>query len=282
MTLDPTIVALVLLSALMHAGWNAVVKMGNDRLLALLLVKGPTMAVAAATLAVVGMPAKASWPYLLASTGISMGYFYFLVRAYHAGDLSVAYPVARGSAPIATLILSFLIAGEQPTFAGTAGVLIISAGIVVLGWQRGAGAGHAATMFWALAVGLTIAGYTICDGIGARASENPFGYAAALNILTGIPLAATAFFLRRGAAIEALRRGWRKGLAGGVLMFGAYAIVIYALTLAPMAAIAALRETGVIFAAVIGTLALRERYGAKRIAASALVAAGIVVLIGGL
>ena len=282
MTLDPAIVALVLLSALMHAGWNAVVKMGNDRLLALLLVKGPTMLVAAATLAVVGMPAPAAWPYLLASTGISMGYYYFLVRAYHAGDLSVAYPVARGSAPIATLVLSFLIAGEQPTSAGTAGVLIVSAGIVVLGWQRGAGKGHAATVLWALAVGLTIAGYTISDGIGARASGNPIGYAAALNILTGIPLAAAAFALRRGAAIDALRHGWRKGLAGGVLMFGAYAIVIYALTLAPMAAIAALRETGVIFAAVIGTLALRERYGAKRIAASALVAAGIGVLIGGL
>jgi drug/metabolite transporter (DMT)-like permease len=132
-----------------------------------------------------------------------------------------------------------------------------------------------------MAVGLTIAGYTISDGIGARASGNPIGYAAALNIMTGIPLAAAVFALRRGAAIDALRYGWRKGLAGGVLMFGAYAIVIYALTLAPMAAIAALRETGVIFAAVIGTLALRERYGAKRIAASALVVAGIVVLIGG-
>ena len=282
MTLDPAIVALVLLSALMHAGWNAVVKMGNDRLLALLLVKVPTMLVAAATLAVVGMPAPAAWPYLLVSTGISMGYYYFLVRAYHAGDLSVAYPVARGSAPIATLVLSFLIAGEQPTSAGTAGVLIVSAGIVVLGWQRGAGASHVATVLWALAVGLTIAGYTISDGIGARASGNPIGYAAALNILTGIPLAAAAFALRRGAAIDALRHGWRKGFAGGVLMFGAYAIVIYALTLAPMAAIAALRETGVIFAAVIGTLALRERYGAKRIAASALVAAGLGVLIGGL
>jgi drug/metabolite transporter (DMT)-like permease len=282
MTLDPIIVALVLLSALMHAGWNAVVKMGNDRLLALLLIKGPTMLVAAATLVIVGLPAKAAWPYLLASTGISMGYYYFLVRAYHAGDLGVAYPVARGSAPVATLILSFLIAGEQPTPAGAAGVLIISAGIVVLGWQRNAGKGHAASVLWAIAVGLTIAGYTISDGIGARASGNPIGYAAALNILTGIPLAAVAFAVRRGAALDALRHGWRTGLAGGVLMFGAYAIVIYALVLSPMASIAALRETGVIFAAVIGTVALRERYGAKRIAASAMVAAGIVVLIGGL
>lgn len=282
MTLDPAIVALVLLSALMHAGWNTVVKMGNDRLLALMLVKVPTMLVAAATLAVVGMPAKAAWPYLLASTGISMGYYYFLVRAYHAGDLSVAYPVARGSAPIATLVLSFLIAGEQPSFADAAGVLIVSAGIVALGWQQGAAKGHSATVLWALAVGLTIAGYTISDGIGARASANPIGYAAALNILTGIPIAAVAFALRRGAAIDALRYGWRKGLAGGVLMFGAYAIVIYALTIAPMASIAALRETGVIFAAIIGTMVLRESYGAKRIAASALVAVGIGILVGGL
>ena len=281
MSLDPTLVALVLLSALMHAGWNAVVKMGNDRLLALLLVKGPTMLVAAATLAVVGMPEPAAWPYLLASTGISIGYFYFLVRAYHAGDLSVAYPVARGTAPIATLILSFLIAGEQPSLSSAAGVLIVSAGIIALGWQHGAVKGHAATVLWAMAVGLTIAGYTISDGIGARASANPIGYAAALNILTGILITATAFALRRGAALDALRYGWQKGFAGGMLMFGAYAIVIYALTLAPMAPIAALRETGVIFAALIGTLFLRERYGARRIAASALVAAGIGVLVGG-
>ena len=281
MTLDPAIVALVLLAALMHAGWNAVVKMGNDRLLALLLIKAPTILVAVATLAVVGPPAPASWPYLLVSTGISIGYFYFLVRAYHAGDLSVAYPVARGSAPIATLILSFLIAGEQPSFASAAGVLIVSAGIVALGWQRGAVKGHAETMLWAMAVGLTIAGYTISDGIGARVSANPIGYAAALNILTGILIAVAAFALRRGAAIDALRHGWRKGLAGGMLMFGGYAIVIYALTLAPMASIAALRETGVIFAALIGTMALRERFGARRIAASILVAVGLAILVGG-
>ena len=281
MTLDPAIVALVLLAALMHAGWNAVVKMGNDRLLALMLVKAPTTARVAAATRIVGPPAPASWPYLLASTGISIGYFYFLVRAYHAGDLSVAYPVARGSAPIATLILSFLIAGEQPSFASAAGVLIVSAGIVALGWQPGAVKGHGATVLWAMAVGLTIAGYTISDGIGARASANPIGYAAVLNILTGILIAATAFAARRGAALDALKHGWRKGLAGGMLMFGGYAIIIYALTLAPMASVAALRETGVIFAAIIGTIVLRESYGARRIVASALVAAGIVVLIGG-
>ncbi|MBM3950049.1 MAG: EamA family transporter [Rhodospirillales bacterium] len=281
MAVDPAIVALVLLAALMHAGWNAVVKMGNDRLLALLLVKAPTMLVAAATLAVVGPPAPASWPYLLVSTVISMAYFYFLVRAYHAGDLGLAYPVARGSAPVVTLLLSFLIAGERPTLAGAAGVLIVSAGIIALGWQRNAGRQHAATVAWAMAVGLTIAGYTISDGIGGRLSGNPIGYAAALNLMTGLVITVAAFAARRGAALDALRFGWRKGLGGGLLMFGGYAIVIYAMTLAPMASIAALRETSVIFAALIGSFVLREKHGARRIAASTVVAVGIVVLLGG-
>lgn len=281
MTFDPAIVSLVLLSAMMHAAWNAVVKMGSDRLLALLLVKGPTMIVAAGTVAVVGLPGEEAWPYLLGSAAVSMGYFYFLIRAYHTGDLSVAYPVARGTAPLATLVLSYLVAGEHPGWGGAVGVLIVSLGIVALGWQRNAGAHHTATVFWAIAMGLTIAAYTILDGVGARAGGNPIGYAAVLNIMTGIPLVAIAVARRRGAALDALKRDWGKGLLGGVLMFGAYAIVVYALTVAPMAAIAALRETGVIFAALIGTFALRERYGAKRVAASAMVAAGIAVLVGG-
>ena len=276
---DVYVVALVLFSALLHATWNAVVKMGSDRLLALVVVKLPTTLVAAATLLVVDAPAPQSWPYLLGSTAVSSGYFYFLIKAYHAGDLSLAYPVARGTAPIVVLVLSFLLVGETPGTAGVAGVVIVSSGILWLCFRPGATPEHATRILWAGGVGLTIAGYTLLDGVGGRLSGSPIGYAAVLNIMTAIPLLVVAFARRGVGVLEVLRNDWLKGLAGGTMMFGAYAIVIYALTLAPMAVVAALRETGVIFAAAIGTILFREGFGARRIAAASTVAAGIAVLV---
>jgi len=276
---DVYVVALVLFSALLHATWNAVVKMGSDRLLALVVVKLPTTLVAAATLIVVDAPAPQSWPYLLGSTAVSSGYFYFLIKAYHAGDLSLAYPVARGTAPIVVLVLSFLLVGETPGAAGVAGVVIVSSGILWLCFRPGATPEHATRLLWAGGVGLTIAGYTLLDGVGGRLSGSPIGYAAVLNIMTAIPLLVVAFARRGVGVLEVLRNDWLKGLAGGTMMFGAYAIVIYALTLAPMAVVAALRETGVIFAAAIGTILFREGFGAQRIAAASTVAAGIAVLV---
>jgi len=276
---DVYVVALVLFSALLHATWNAVVKMGSDRLLALVVVKLPTTLVAAATLLVVDAPAPQSWPYLLGSTAVTSGYFYFLIKAYHAGDLSLAYPVARGTAPIVVLVLSFLLVGETPGAADVAGVVIVSSGILWLCFQPGATPEHATRILWAGGVGLTIAGYTLLDGVGGRLSGSPIGYAAVLNIMTAIPLLVVAFARRGVGVLEVLRNDWLKGLAGGTMMFGAYAIVIYALTLAPMAVVAALRETGVIFAAVIGTILFREGFGARRIAAASTVAAGIAVLV---
>lgn len=276
---DIYVVALVLFSALLHATWNAVVKMGSDRLLALVVVKLPTTLVAAATLLVVDTPAPQSWPYLLGSTAVSSGYFYFLIKAYHVGDLSLAYPVARGTAPIVVLVLSFLFVGETPGAAGVAGVVIVSSGILWLCFRPGATPEHATMILWAGGVGLTIAGYTLLDGVGGRLSGSPIGYAAVLNIMTAIPLLVVALARRGVGVLEVLRNDWLKGLAGGTMMFGAYAIVIYALTLAPMAVVAALRETGVIFAAAIGTILFREGFGARRIAAASTVAVGIAVLV---
>lgn len=279
MTLDLTTVALVLLSALMHAGWNALVKTSADRLIALFLVKATTMAVAAVVLGVVGLPAISSWPYLLASTAITAGYFFFLVNAYRVGDLSVAYPIARGVAPVLVLVPSILLVGERPATSGLGGIAMVSLGILVLAWRSGARGGHLAAIAWAAGVGSCIAGYTVSDAIGGRISGNPVGYAAVLNIMTGIALCTAVIFLRgTGAAVAALHQ-WKIGLAGGVLMFGAYAIVIFALSRAPIAAVAALRETGVIFAAIIGAAVLNEPFGGKRIAAAMVVTAGVALLV---
>ena len=277
MTLEPLPLVLVLVSALMHAGWNLIGKLGSDRLVAMALMKAPNMLLALGVLACAGMPARESWPYLLASSGVNCLYFYFLIRAYR-GDLSLAYPVARGLAPLFVLVLSAITAREVPTATGLAGVLLISSAVFALAMRTGASRQHYATIVWAVGVGLSIAVYTVIDGLGGRLSGNAIGYVAVLNVLTGIAVCGTAVARRGTVLASALRDHWRNGLLGGALMLFAYMIVVHALTLAPMAQIAALRESSVIFAAILGVIFLREPFGARRIVAATVVAAGIAML----
>lgn len=278
MTLDPLALGLVLVSALMHAGWNLIAKLGADRLVAMALMKAPNMAVALVVLAWVGLPAPESLPYVFASFAVNCLYFYFLINAYRAGDLSLAYPVSRGLAPLLVLALSALAAGEVPGLPGFLGVMLISVGIFALAARRQATPQHYATLSWAGGVGATIAAYTVVDGLGGRLSGNVVGYVAVLNILTGTAVCGTALARRGRAFGGALREHWRNGLAGGTLMLGAYMIVVYAMTLAPMAQVAALRESSVVFAALLGVVFLHEPFGARRIAASIVVVAGIALL----
>ncbi len=278
MTLEPHVLALVLVSALMHAGWNLIAKLGTDRLVAMALMKAPNTAVALAVLALVGLPSPESLPYVLLSFAVNCLYFYFLINAYRAGDLSLAYPVSRGLGPLLVLVLSVAAVGEVPGVAGFAGVALISAGIFALAARRAATAQHYATLLWAGGVGTTIAVYTVVDGLGGRLSGNVVAYVAVLNVLTGIAVSGTAIARRGRAFGAALRIHWRNGLAGGILMLGAYMIVVYAMTLAPMAQVAALRESSVIFAALMGVVFLREPFGRRRVAAAVVVAAGIVLL----
>jgi len=277
-TLDPVALVLVLMSALMHAGWNLIAKLGNDRLVAMAVMKFPNMVAALLVVAFVGVPARESWPFLAASVGVNCMYFLFLIRAYR-GDLSVAYPVARGVAPLLVLLLSALSAHEVPTLMGLTGVLLVSAAVLTLAMRRDGSRLHYETLLWAAGVGLTIALYTVIDGFGGRRSGNVFGYVAILNFLTGVVLCGTAY-ARRGHALmgAGLRAYWRQGLAGGILMLFAYTIVVYALTIAPMAEIAALRESSIIFAAILAVVLLREPFGRRRIAASIILAAGIALL----
>ena len=277
MTLEPLPLVLVLVSALMHAGWNLIAKLGSDRLIAMALMKAPNMVLALMVLAYAGLPARESWGYLAVSAGVNFLYFYFLIKAYH-GDLSLAYPVARGLAPLFVLVLSAAAAREIPTPAGFAGVVLISVAIFSLAARRGASRQHYATLVWAGGVGLTIAVYTVIDGLGGRLSGNAVGYVAVLNVLTGAAVCGTAFARRGRAVVVALRENWKNGLLGGALMLFAYMIVVFALTLAPMAQIAALRESSVIFAAILGVIFLREPFGTRRIVAAAVVASGIALL----
>ena len=277
-TFDPFVVGLVLLAALMHASWNAIIKTGSDGLLMFVLLKAPTMVIGAVVLAIVGLPNLASVPYAIGSAAGFAAYCFLLIWAYRVGDLNFVYPVARGSAPLGVALLSGLLIGERMSGPGLGRILVISAGIAALAYQPRTVARHIPDFLRAASVGLCIAVYTLFDGVGARISGNVLGYTAMLNIFSGVPLVAAAFFMRGGETVDFLRREWKAGIVGGVMMFTAYAIVIYALTLTQMALVAALRETSVIFAAVIGSVLLKEPLGAKRILAATVIAGGIILL----
>lgn len=278
--LEPVAFGLVLVSAVMHAGWNLIAKLGDDRLVAMAVIKAPNIVLSVALVMWVGWPAPESWPFLAASVAINAFYFYFLMRAYQSGDLGVAYPVARGLAPLLVMLLSAVAAAEVPSPAGMVGVLVISAALLTLARKGGADTSgrHRATILWASAVALSIAAYTVVDGLGGRASANVVGYVAALNIFTGLTVCGAALWRRPAALANGLRMWWRRGVLGGAMMLSSYLIVVYAMTLAPMAQVAALRETSVIFAALLGTAFLREPLGGRRIAVATVVAAGIALI----
>lgn len=281
MTIEPLPFFLVIFSALLHASWNLIVKKGRDGLVSMAMIKLPNMVLAITLLVLLGLPARESWPYVLSSAVVNCIYFYCLINAYRTGDLGVAYPVSRGLAPLLVLMLSLAWAREVPTPLTVAGVCVICLGIVALAHQRDANKRHVDTLLWAVGTSFTIAIYTVTDGIGARLSGNPVAYVAMLNLLTGIVLMTVALRTRGMAVVEAIRTDWKVSILGGSMVLGAYMIAVYAMTLAPMATVAALRECSVIFAAILGTMLLKEPFGARRIAAAAAVAAGIGLLVTG-
>jgi drug/metabolite transporter (DMT)-like permease len=275
--MDPLALALVLFSALMHAGWNLMAKRGRDGLVSMAIIKLPNMVISLAVIAVVGLPGADSWPFVLASGTVNCLYFYFLLNAYRVGDLSLAYPVARGIAPLLLVALSAFIASEVPSVRAFVGIAVTCLGIIAIAQSRSS-AHHGATIAWAAGVGLCISIYTLLDGMGGRISANPIGYVAVLNIFTGTAVCGTAFVKRGDVFMQALKTDWVNGALGGAMMLGAYTIAVYAMTLAPMAQVAALRESSVVFAAIMGAIFLKEPFGAKRIAAAVAVTAGIVIL----
>ena len=279
MALQFDLAVLVLLAAFAHAAWNALLKSSGDRLLTFTVLRAVALVGGAAVAVFVPVPAPAAWPYLIASALIHNAYYILLLYAYRHGDLSLVYPIARGGAPFLVAILAALVAGEVPGAGGAAGIALVSAGILGLAFAHGVPKGANATAI-GLAVGtaISIAAYTISDGMGARRAEGALGYAAWLYICDGLPFLLYMGLTRGADAIAYTRRDWRRGLAGGVLMMGTYALVLYAFTQGAMATVAALRETSVLFAAVIGAVILKEPLGVRRMMAAAVIVAGIVLL----
>ncbi len=299
MTLDPLIFALVLAAALLHASWNAMVKAGGDRLAVLTLVNLAPVAIAAPALFFLPPMAAGAWPWLALSVTLHVLYYGALLSAYRYGDLSQVYPIARGSAPALVALGAWLLAGETAGPVELAALALLCCGLMALAWRprrsvaalagRGAivaGGGAAPpgaepdprAVLFALATGVMIAGYSISDGMGSRASGAAFTYIAWLFTIDAVPLALFFAWRRRGRVAASLRGSLPAGLAGGLIAGAAYSAVIWAMSQAPMAQVVALRETSVLFAALIGTRLLAEPFGRRRLAAAAVIVAGAALL----
>ena len=274
------IVAIVLVAAIAHASWNALVKGDDDRLVTLGAVNAARFVLCIPIVAVLPLPAAASWPYLVLSAILHVGYYVFLISAYRFGDLSKVYPLARGLSPLLVAAGAFAFAGERLSPIALVGVGVACAGIASLSAEGAAmrDGNQRRGIVFAAGTAVFIASYTVTDAMGARLSGHAVSYVAWLTIIDGLPMLIAAAVLRRAALTRHLAdRAW-KSVAGGALQLIAYGLVVWALVLAPMAAVSALRETSVLFAALIGVKLLGEPLGRRRIAAAALVAAGIVMI----
>lgn len=270
---------MVIGAALVHAAWNALVKADGDRL-ALIKIMSATQLGLSLTLAFfVTIPGSDSWPYLVASTILSTGYMLFLNRAYQYGDLSHVYPLARGVAPliVATVSVGFL--GEQLSVANLTAVLLIALGITSLSLARGTqGFRDPRPVLYALATGGFISGYTILDGLGARAAGTAHGYMVWLSMITALMTIGAVQWLQQGEQRPVRQQTRNRGIVAGLLSYGSAWLVIWALTMAPMAMVSALRETGIVFAVIIGVLVLKERLNLVRLVSIMLTLIGTTIL----
>ncbi|MEU9358593.1 EamA family transporter [Streptomyces sp. NPDC048301] len=280
--MTPLVAAAVLAAAITHAGWNAIAHAIRDQLLSFTLISGGGALIGLLLAVFAPLPAAGAWPYLLVSAALHVTYMLLLMRSFTLGDFGQMYPIARGTAPLVVTLLAAVFLGERPDAWATAGVAVASAGLVGLAlWGiRGSGKRpHWPAILAALATGLAIAGYTTVDGAGVRASGTPIGYIAWLMILEGIAIPTYAFFRRRGELVAQLTPFAARGLLGAALSVAAYGLVLWAQTKAPLAPIAALRESSIIVGAAIGALFFKERFGAPRIAAAGLMVVGIGLML---
>jgi len=269
----------VLGAALLHAAWNAMLKGGSDTMLDMAIVVAASGLVVVPLLPFVPLPAPASWPYLGASLVIHIGYYTALVGTYRAGDLSHGYPLMRGVAPLLVAGFGAAVLGELPGAWMWLGILLICGGVIGIAFVGGASFLHnRRATAWALANAALIAAYTLVDGAGVRLAGSALGYAAWMFFLDGFPYVLIVAWLRRSELLAYARGNWQRGLAGGAFSVVAYAIALWAMTRAPIAAVAALRETSVIFAAILGSWLLKEPFGRARLAGAAAVVAGVIAL----
>lgn len=273
--MSPIITLLVLAAAVMHASWNALIKAGRDKVVMQCLLMFFAGVPCLPFLFFIPLPAPAAWPFLALSLAVHGVYYVTLVNAYRYGALSQVYPIARGAAPLMIALGAWAFADEAMTLLEWAGVIVASAGIMSL-----AAPGklpreeELKAIGFALATAITIALYSLADGMGVRRAGEPMSYILWLLAIDAFPVMAVGLWLRRGRVVESFRPHLKGAIVGGLLSALGYGIVIWAMGKAPLAHVSALRETSVILAAVIGTALLGEPFGRRRILAAVLVAAG--------
>ena len=274
--MSPLVIALVLGSAVLHASWNALLRSGADRLWSMTVMCALCAVFALPVALIVPYPAPASWPYIAGSAALQIVYALFLVRAYRHGQLAHVYPIARGAAPLLVTLGAALVAGEQLAPLGLLGVVLVSAGIAAIAF--GHGRPDAVSSLAALACGCFIAGYMVTDGVGVRLSDQAIGYAAWQAILDGAPMPLVYFALRRSWPRVRPDLELGKMAVGALISVTAYGVVIWAMSLSPMGQVSALRETSILFAALIGVAFLKERLTPRRLLGAAMIAGGAVAL----
>ncbi len=275
--MSPTAFAIVLFAAFLHAFWNALIKASGDRAISLGMVALSHAIAGGVMVTLVPLPSREAFVYIGISTVIHWLYYYLIYHSYRLGDLSLVYPIARGIAPMLVTLGALATIGESLPPAGWAGVAAVSTGVLLLSW-RGifAGAGSPSILL-ALATGLNIASYSVVDGIGVRVAGDTLAYVGWLFLLEGF---VTVYLVAiRPLDFAGLKwRSWALGLFGGFCSALAYGLAIYAMTLAPIGLVSALRETSVIFAAAIGILWLGERPWKPRAVAALVVALGVALI----
>jgi drug/metabolite transporter (DMT)-like permease len=264
----------VLGAALLHAAWNVLVKSGADKDLETVAIAVSSGLIGLLLLPFVPLPAVAAWPWLLASAVVHILYFAFLAGAYRHGELSFAYPVMRGGGPMIVALAGAALLGEVPSPAESLSILLICAGILAFA----AGAHDRRATAYAVANAVVIGAYTLIDAQGARLSGAPVSYTLWFFAANGLVIGAWGL-ARRGAEVpRLLRRAWLRTALGGACAVAAYAIALWAMTRAPVALVAVLRETSVVFAALIAFVVLKEKLTGRRILATAMVLVGLVTL----
>ncbi|WP_333762044.1 EamA family transporter [Streptomyces sp. IBSBF 2390] len=278
--MTPLVTAAVLLAAVTHASWNAIAHRITDKLVGFTLISGGGVLIGLAVAPFVPRPAAAAWPFLLASAVVHIAYYALLMTSFRLGDFGQAYPIARGSAPLVVTVLAAVFAHELPSGWAAAGIAVSCLGLTgVSVWGLRGRRPDWAAIGAALATGLTIAAYTVLDGLGVRAAHSPLGYIAWLMAVQGVVIPAYMYARRRGDTVRLLRPHAGLGLLGSVLSVAAYALVLWAQTRAALAPVAALRESSIIVGAAIGAVFFKEHFGAPRIAAAGLLVVGIGLML---
>ncbi len=277
--MDLTVFLAVLAAAVMHAAWNVLVKLKLDRFLSLCLIQTLMGLLGLAMLAVFPWPSAASIPYAVVSGLLHLGYFMFLARSYRTGDLSQVYPIARGAAPLLTLAATWAFMHEEVNLIGGAGVAALVAGIwfISLAGQRGLRL-DGLTLFFAIGTSVFVAAYTIIDGIGGRISGAPSGYAGLVFVFDAVFLSIAAVAIRGPGILREVAPYWKTGVLGALLSGGAYWIAIWAMTHAPIASVAALRETSILVVMLLSMRVLKENVSLSRLGGAVLVVIGAVLI----